>query len=178
MANSEKNIVTEIDTELTEEQKNEEIRKAEPDLLARLKQAGKFRDDPKQWKEVPVIRENDEGKPFVLFTFRVRPLSREEAQQVRNDHMPLIKNRQTGLSVRDAANFNQADYECDLIYRATVEEDRKKIWNDRSLWNYYNVLSGPMLVSAILQSGDVYRAIVAINDASGYDMDESKIVKN
>lgn len=178
MANCEKNIVTEIDTELTEEQQNEEIRKAEPDLLARLKQAGNFRNDPSQWKEVPVIRENEKGEPYVLFSFRVRPLSREEAQQVRNDHMPLIKNRQTGLSVRDAANFNQAEYECDLIFRATVEEDRKKIWSDRSLWNYYNVLSGPMLVSAMLQSGDVYRAIVAINEVSGYDLDTSKIVKN
>lgn len=177
MANSEKNV-TEVDEELTEEQKNEEIRAAEPDLLARLKMAGAYRSDPKQWKTVPVVREDENGKPYTLFSFRVRPLSREEAQEVRNDHMPLIKNRQTGLSVRDAANFNQAEYEADLIFRATVDEDRKKIWSDRSLWKYYNVLSGPMLVGAMLQSGDIYRAILAINDASGYDLDTSTLVKN
>ena len=88
----------------------------------------------------------------------------------------MKKNRQTGLMTRDS--FDQAGYEFDLIYRATTDEDREKIWNERKLWNYYNVLSVPMIVSAMLTAGDVNRAIVAINDASGYDLDVSEVVKN
>lgn len=177
MANSEKNV-SEVDVEMTEEQQKEEIRKAEPDLLARLKMAGNFRDDTNQWKEVPVVRDDENGKPYILFSFRIRPLSREESQKTKDDHMPLIKNRQTGLTVRDTANFKQSEYECDLIFRATVDEDREKIWNNRKLWDHYSVVSGPMLVGTMLQAGDIYRAILAINEASGFDIDTSTLVKN
>lgn len=178
MANPEKVnvVVTEVDEELTEEQIHEQVRRDEPDLLSRLKQAGAYRDDPNSWKEVPVIREDRDGKPSVLFSFHVRPLSREETERCRKDHTVMKKNRQTGLMTRDS--FDQAGYEFDLIYRATTDEDRKKIWDEQKLWQYYNVLSGPMLVSVMLTAGDVSRAIVAINDASGYDLEVSETVKN
>ena len=114
MANPEKVnvVVTEVDEELTEEQIHEQVRMDEPDLLSRLKQAGAYRDDPNSWKEVPVIREDKDGKPSVLFSFHVRPLSREETERCRKDHTIMKKNRQTGHNLKKRRRFLKPHFRC------------------------------------------------------------------
>ena len=61
-----------------------------------------------------------------------------------------------------------------LIYTATVEEDRKKLWDNKKFWRATGALTGTDMVDKLIPFAGKKQAIIErIEKLSGYD-DESE----
>ena len=59
-----------------------------------------------------------------------------------------------------------------------MDEDRKKLWDNRKAQEALDVLSGVDMIDAVLLSGEKDRIIDVINEISGYDDDMEETAKN
>ena len=146
---------------LTAEEQRQVILDSEDDILAALLKAADFREDPDELTEIEVARSGQ-----TLFKFRIHPLSEEEILKCRKDNTSYKKNRATG--VRTAESVNTPRYRSQVIYTATLEEDRVKLWDNRAAWKKLNVLNGIDLVDAVLKGGEKARIYDKVEEISGY----------
>ena len=65
-----------------------------------------------------------------------------------------------------------------LIYTATVDEDRAKLWDSKQAQQAFNVLQGVDLIDCVLLSGEKDRIIDRINEISGYSEEVDETAKN
>ena len=159
------------DIQVTKEEQNEIIRTYEDDILAGLMKAADFRDDPDEIKEIEIIRNK-----VLLFRFHIHPLSEEELVDCRKSHTNWKKNKQIGTRV--AESIDMPKYRSEIIYRATTEEDRVKIWDNRAAWEKLAVLNGVDMVDAVLKAGEKSNICDVIEDISAYNTDLDQITKN
>jgi hypothetical protein len=72
-------------------------------------------------------------------------------------------------------------YHSDLIYTATVDEDKAKLWDNKKLWAAVNAVTGTDMVDKLIPYAGKKQAIIErIEAISGYDEDDSytETVKN
>ena len=115
--------VTEVET--TEEENKTLIRMNEDDFIQGLISAADYAKDDTQ--RIEIARN---GK--VLFAFEIRPLSEEEYNKCKKKHTKYVRNKQFGMKLPEETNtvkFRDA-----LIYTATVEADREKLWDNKKVW--------------------------------------------
>lgn len=74
--------------------------------------------------------------------------------------------------------MDAARYRAQLIYEATVEEDRDKIWDNRDAWKNLNVLNGIDLVEVVLKSGEKDEILSKLDEISGYQPTMEDVAKN
>lgn len=117
----------------------------------------------------------------VEFRFRIRPLSEKEWDACRERNTKYSKNRRLG-GMRLPESTNTTGYHTDLIYSATVDEDRAKLWDNKRLWQAVNAVTGRDMVDKLIPFAGKKQAIVdRIEAISGYDDDEDnygETVKN
>ena len=65
-----------------------------------------------------------------------------------------------------------------LIYEATVEADRAKIWDNKQLWRAKDIVTGVEAVDVLLKAGEKNAICDKIDLISGYDMTEEEVAKN
>lgn len=161
MANHEE-LVYEERNELT----NEDYLAMENDILRGLLDAA--RDKEKETVKIEVARN---GK--VYFSFRVRGLTEEEDNACREQASKYVLNKRTGLKIRD--EFKLAKYRSLLIYHATVEEDRKRLWDNQEAWEKLNVLSGWQVIDKVLLAGEKDAILAKIEELSGFKDENEEI---
>lgn len=105
-----------------------------------------------------------------VLSFSVRALSEEEVDRCRELNTRSRVNRRLGVKVPE--KINAARYHSQMIYEATVPEDRKAIWDCREMWQYCNVASGVDLVDEVLLAGEKERVIDEIEKLSGFAIDD------
>jgi hypothetical protein len=72
-------------------------------------------------------------------------------------------------------------YHSDLIYTATVDEDKAKLWDNKKLWAAVNAVTGRDMVDKLIPFAGKKQAIIEqIEKISGYDEDDDykETVKN
>ena len=114
------------------------------------------------------------------FSFRIRPLSEKEWDKCRERNTKYSKNRRLG-GMRLPESTNTTGYHSDLIYTATVDEDKAKLWDNKRLWAAVNAVTGTDMVDKLIPYAGKKQAIVErIERLSGYDEDEEyeETVKN
>jgi phage xkdN-like protein len=75
--------------------------------------------------------------------------------------------------------MNTVRYRSQLIYEATLPEDRAKLWDNRQMWEAVNVASGIDAIDKILKSGEKDKILEQLDAISGYDNSElEETVKN
>lgn len=113
------------------------------------------------------------------FKFRIRPLSEKEWDKCRERNTKYSKNRRLG-GMRLPESTDTTGYHSDLIYTATVEEDRAKLWDNKRLWSAVNAVTGKDMVDRLIPYAGKKQAIVdRIERLSGFDEDEyDETVKN
>ena len=153
------------------EELKEFTRKYEDDILGGLIAAASYKTDEDDVAQINIVR-ND----AIVLSFRIRPMSEEEFMKCRKDNTEYKKNRQTG--VRVAEKVNAARYRAQLIYAATVKEDREKIWNNRNAWDKLSVATGIDLVEVVLKAGEKDAIIEKLEEISGYQSDMETTAKN
>lgn len=166
------NIVAENEEmTMTKEEKNAEIRKYENDILAGLLEAASYKTDEEDTVKIQIKRHG-----AVVLEFRIRPLSEEEYQTCKRKNTNYKRNRQLGTKV--AESVEAARYRSQLIYEATVDEDREKIWDNKEAWKKLSVLNGIDLVEVVLKAGEKEAILDKLDEISGYQPSVEEVAKN
>ena len=189
MANSEKiaKVVTEVPDiiddeqymqELTSEEKKSVTRMYEDDILAGLIAAASYKDDPNEWVRINIKRPVADGEDAIVLSFRIRPMAEDEITEIRRKHTIYKRNKQVGTKV--AESLDTPGFRAEYIYRATVDEDRQKIWDDRRAWARMSVGNGIGVIEMALKGGEKDAICDKIDQISAYntDLDEKEKVKN
>ena len=116
------------------------------------------------------------------FSFRIRPLTEVEWDKCRERNTKYQKNRRLG-GMRLPESTNTPGYHSSLIYTATVEEDRKLLWDNKKFWEATGAITGTDMVDKLIPLAGKKQAIIdRIEALSGYsDEDEDnygEAVKN
>lgn len=159
------------DTEMTVEEEKATYRKYEDDILSGLLAAANYKYDEEETTKIEIVR----NKHTVL-SFRIRPLSEEEYLKARRENTVYKRNKSMGTRVAD--HVNTSAYRAQLIYDATVEEDRDKIWNNREAWDRLSVVNGIDLIEVVLKSGEKDAIIDKLDEISGYQISMEETAKN
>ena len=168
-----KNAVEEANIELTEEEQKETARMNERETLDALFKLGNFRNEESERKTIELKRNG-----ATVLSFRIRPISEEENDACLRENSTYKKDKRTGIVTR--TKTDQIRYRSHLIYMATIDED-KYIWENRTAWDRFSVLSAPDLISAVLTQGEKTKIIEAISAVSGYGddyADDEETAKN
>lgn len=86
------------------------------------------------------------------------------------------RNKQLGTKVAESVEV--ASYRSDIIYMATVEEDRKKIWDNKAAWDRLGVATGRDLIDIVLMAGEKDAVLDKIEEISGFQPTVEETVKN
>ena len=148
MATKNVNLENEAAVEMTEDEKKATVRKYENDILGGLMAAAAYKTDAEE--AVPI--------------------------EIKKDNTNYKRNKQLGTRV--AESVDAARYRAQLIYEATVEEDRDKIWDNRDAWKNLNVLNGIDLVEVVLKSGEKDEILSKLDEISGYQPTMEDVAKN
>jgi len=161
----------EDDTPISQEELREEIAINEDEILKALTSKAQH-DDRIERIEVKF------GP--TTFSFRIRPLSEKEWDKCRERNTRYQKNRRLG-GMRLPESTDTTGYHSDLIYTATVDEDKAKLWDNKKLWAAVNAVTGTDMVDKLIPYAGKKQAIIErIEAISGYDEDDSytETVKN
>ena len=151
----------------------QQILMSESDILQGLLALGNERDDEKNYKPIEIRRN---GK--LVLAFRVRPITEEENQICWRRATKYAGNKPGQPKV--AIETDTTKYRSHLIYTATVDEDRKKIWDNREAWNQLNVIQATDLIDRVLIAGEKSRIIDIIDEISGFGAEDTteELAKN
>lgn len=111
----------------------------------------------------------------VLFMFRIRPLSEDEYNRCKEWHTKYVCNKQFGLRIPEKTDT--IAYRNDLIFEATVEEDRQKLWMNREAWKRLDVLNAPDLIGRVLKAGEKDAVLDLIDKIIGYSVTEEELAE-
>jgi len=105
------------------------------------------------------------------FQFRIRPLSEREWDKCRERNTKYQKNRRLG-GLKLPESTNTTGYHSDLIYTATVDEDKAKLWDNKKFWAAVNAVTGTDMVDKLIPfAGKKQSIIERIERLSGFDED-------
>lgn len=135
---------------------------AEYDLTEALLKAAEFRNSDDAVTAVDIKR----GKK-IAFTVRVRPISDNEARLARKKATTLMDNPQGKKFPKIEKSFDSTKFNSHLIYTATVEEDKKKIWGNTKLMDKFDILDPVDSIDVLLSVGEKLELVDVIMDISG-----------
>ena len=175
MDNETKKIGAAVTEGLTESEEQEAKRqffiRNESDILEGLLKTASFKSDDSEIHPVEITRNGE-----VTLSFRIHPLSEDDFMACRKRHTKYKKNRQAG-GIKVADEVDASAYRSAVIYEATVEEDRRKIWDNKAAWEKLDVIAGYQLVERVLKGGEKDAIYDKIEEISGYGSVE-EIAKN
>lgn len=179
MSNKSKEIAMDSqvkEQEFSEEQTKNQIRLHEEDFLQGLLLAAEYKDDESELVPIEINRSDK-----LLFSFRIRPLGESEYDECKKRHTRYVRNKQLGIRLPE--DTNSVKYRCELIYHATVEEDRNKLWDNKLAWEKLNakggyIFSGIDVIEHVLKAGEKDRVVAEIDRISAYDSNLEEVAKN
>lgn len=147
------------------------IRSYEDDILGGLLAAANFQNDEDEIVPVEIARNG-----IVLLKFRIRPLSEDEYSKCKNRYTKYVRNKQIGIKLPE--DTDSVMYRNALIYQATVDEDRTKLWDNKEAWRKLDVINGVELIGKVLKAGEKDAVLEKIDEISGYSSVLEETAKN
>lgn len=163
------------DMDFTEEQTKKQILLFEEDIIKGLIAAADFRTE--EIKHIEIIRSGT-----LYFAFDIHALTEEEYDRCKTKHTKYVRNKQLGIKLPEDTNTTK--YRSALIYQATAEADRGKLWDNKRVWDALNgkgfqIMNGLDVIENTLRSGEKDKIIEAIDLLSGYeDNNLEEVAKN
>ena len=161
--------------EFTEEQNRAQTRMFENDFISGLIAAAGFRTE--ETKHLEIVRAG-----VLYFAFDIRALGEEEYNKCKTKHTKYVRNKQLGIKLPE--DTDTVKYRCAIIYQATVDADRAKLWNNKQIWDALNskgcqIMNGLDVIEYALMSGEKEKVIDEIDKLSGYDSNNlEEVAKN
>ena len=149
----------------------DEILMKEGDILAGLLNLDREKDDTGSFRKVQIKR-----KGVLMLEFRVRPISEEESQQCFRNATKYAKSKpgQPRIPIETDSAKNRSY----IIYTATVDEDRQKVWDNPKALQAMNLLQGVDMIDRVLLAGEKAAIIAIIDEISGYTDETEELAKN
>ena len=96
-------------------------------------------------------------------------------------HTRYVRNKQLGMRLPE--NTDKVKYQSAIIYEATVDEDKEKLWDNRKVWNALNakkdrIMNGLDVIEYTLKAGEKDKILEAIDKLSGYESNLEEVAKN
>ncbi len=160
--------------EFTEEENKQQMRVHEEDFIQGLIDAASYIQDERQ--KIEIIRD---GKLY--FAFSIRPLSEEEYDRCKKKYTKYVRNKQLGMKMPEETN--SVKYRDALIYQATVDEDRERLWENKTVWEALRnkglqIMNWLDVIEYTLKAGEKDKVLEAIDKLSGYDTNLEEVAKN
>ena len=137
---------------------------SEKNIVDALLGAAAFRTEQKLC-EIKIVRDDK-----TLFTFKIHGLTEDEFTKCRRQN---TKNRG-----RRDEETNWTRYAAQVIYEATVADDKQRIWQNHEVWDALNVASGVDVVNAVLTPAEKTKILEAVENISGFDDNLDGLIKN
>lgn len=158
----------------TKEEEKGQLLLHEEDFIQGLIDAAGYSTEERQ--RIEIIRE---GRLF--FAFHIRPLAEEEYERCRRKYTKYVRNKRLGMKTPEETN--SVKYRDALIYQATVEEDREKLWDNMKVWETLRekdlqIMNGLDVIEYSLKAGEKDRVLEAIDKLSGYGENLEEVAKN
>lgn len=153
------------DEEFSVEETQNQLRTKEQDFIAGMLEAADYKKE-----ELILIEIVRGGRLF--FSFNIHALGEKEANECRKRHTKYVRNKQIG--VKFAEETDNAKFRSSLIYHATTEADRDKLWDNKQVWNGliskgYQIVTALDVIEAVLLGGEKDMIIDEINKLSGFN---------
>lgn len=164
--------------EFTQEQTTNQLRANEEDFLAGLIEAAGFTEDR---KKIEIIRPLASGEKKVLFSFMIKPLTESDYNKCKKKHTKYVRNKSLGVKMPE--DTDSVRYRDEIIYQATVPEDRKKLWDNKEAWEALRnkglqILNGLDVIEYTLKAGEKDAIIGQIDKFSAYEDNLEEVTKN
>lgn len=151
----------------------ENVEEVQYDLVTSLLEAANYKEDEENLRKVKITK----GDKF-LFAFTVRPLSETEVVKIRKASAKYVKNPAGKHLPKVETEVDYAQMKSRKIYMATIEEDKKKIWDNPEIKEQFNLVEGWEAVDVLLSGGWKNAVSEIIDNISGYDIDLTEYAKN
>jgi len=102
-----------------------------------------------------------------FLNFRVHPLTEAEYTDCRERATKYTRNKALG-NLRLPEEMDQRKFRSFVIYAATVDEDRRNIWDNKEVQRLVEEPTGAYVIDKLLRAGEKDRAITTIDRISGY----------
>lgn len=150
----------------------------EKSIITALMSAAQYKTQEDSIRKINIKKPSGEK----LFSFRIRALSQSEIQTAAKKATKQIPNPAGRKYPPISGERNVADYHNRLVYMATIEEDRQKIWGNKEMKNKFGIFEDSDMVDILLRAGDKSKVVDAILTLSGYDdeevVDDDEYIKN
>lgn len=163
------------DVDFSAEQTKNQLLANENDFINGLMEAVNYKETEKQRIDVEMG-----GRLF--FSFHIRPLGEDEYNQCRKMYTKYVRNKQLGIRLPE--DTDNVKYRCSLIYNATIEEDRKTLWDNKDIWDGLKgrgipVVNALDVIEASLPAGYKEAIVEAIDKLSGFENNNlEEVAKN
>lgn len=161
--------------EFTSEETKNQMRLFEQDFITGLIAAADYRTE--EVKRIEIIRNGT-----LYFAFHIRALSEEEYNLCKTKNTKYVRNKQLGIKLPE--DTNTVKYRDALIYQATSEDDRKKLWDNKQVWKAleekgFQIMNGLDVIETALRGGEKDKIIECIDTLSGFEENElEEVAKN
>lgn len=119
------------------------------------------------------------GKTF--FSFEIHALGEEEANKCKKKYTKYVRNKQLGIKMAEETDTSK--FRSSLIYHATQEKDRERLWDNKTIWEGLRkqgvlVVTALDVIEAVLLGGEKDRIIDEINKLSGFESENLEEVED
>lgn len=142
----------------------------EYDLTKALLEAADFKNDDESITPIEIQRN---GK--YLFTFHITPISDSETRVARRNATTFMPNPNNRKLPKIEKDFNSAEFHSWLIYLATTDEDKDKIWNNPAIKEKFGLMRPVEAIDKLLRVGEKLAVVDTIMDISGMESDDEDI---
>ena len=145
---------------------DEQLAKFDNDIASALIEASEYNLGADKRRKINIQRN---GKP--LFSFTIEPVDEETMRRVRREN---LKNRG-----RRNEELIGERFVAQLIYEATIEEDKNRLWRNREVQERSNVASGADVVQKVLTPAERSKLEDVLIEIGSYDSDGlDDLIKN
>lgn len=137
----------------------------EGNIVDALLQAAAYRNVENHRQPVKIVRNKK-----VLFRFTIEALDEDTWRRCRAQN---TRNKGKRNEETDEARFISQ-----LIYEATIEEDKQRVWNNKAVWKQLNVLTGVDVVNAVLLPAEKIKLAEELEKLSGYNEDLDEMIES
>lgn len=164
---TEKNVV---EKEFTEEETKQHVLQNENSLLEGLLAAADYAANETMTFDIT-------RKGVKYFSFTVHPLSEETMFKIRKKYTKYIKNKRAGIKV--AEEVDTAMFRCSVIYNSTIEHDKERIWDNKTLWEGlrkkgFVIVNALDVIEAVLLPGEKEMIMENLDKLGGYTSDDDE----
>lgn len=140
-----------------------ELEKIDNDITAALLSAANYTQG--KTKQVVIKRG---GKEF--FRFTIEALDEDVFDRCRREN--------TAKRGRNKGELDGARFVAQLIYEATIEEDKKRLWRNKEVWQKLNVATGADCVQKVLTVAERAELENELLNMVGFEEDLTDMIKN